>query len=123
MDTVAARNQAVVPTLRQVPRLIVLNGAPGVGKSTVAQRYVDEHPFALDLEPERLRRQLGRWAVHADAARMLERSGGVRQLEAMYDRLLLVVAARPGAVVVAARTGAIDETYAAVCAALTGQGR
>jgi predicted kinase len=174
-----------------VPRLVVLNGAPGSGKSTLAQRYVDDHPLALDLEIDRLRRQLGRWhddpiaagrlardlaaaaarthlaaghdvvlpqyigrvdvlarfadiaadtgadhheivlmevrdvlvarflhrsrtsadPVHREAQEMLDRVGGEPQLVAMYDRLLLVLAARPQARVITAREGEIDATY------------
>ena len=33
-----------------MPRLIVLNGSPGIGKSTLARRYVEEHPLTLCLE-------------------------------------------------------------------------
>ncbi|MFN2539198.1 MAG: AAA family ATPase [Mycobacteriales bacterium] len=44
-----------------MPRLILLNGPPGIGKSTIAQRYVDEHPFALCLDLDVLRGQLGGW--------------------------------------------------------------
>jgi len=32
------------------PRLIHLNGPPGIGKSTIAQRYVDQHPEVLNLD-------------------------------------------------------------------------
>ncbi|MFC0545265.1 AAA family ATPase [Kutzneria chonburiensis] len=41
--------------------LLLLNGPPGVGKSTVAARYVDDHPLALNLDIDVLRAQLGRW--------------------------------------------------------------
>jgi predicted kinase len=182
-----------------VPALIVVNGAPGSGKSTVAQRYVAAHPLALNLEIDRIRRRLGAWKddpatagqlartialvaarahlgsghdvvlpqylgrvdylhqleavaaetgashheivlmdtkdnlaarflarsraaadpTHVEAQEQLERNGGPRQLEAMYDRLLLVIAARPQAKIVTAREGAFDEAYAAFEAALT----
>ncbi|HEV7206174.1 MAG TPA: AAA family ATPase [Jatrophihabitans sp.] len=49
---------------------------------------------------------------HVDAQEMLDRVGGVAQLEAMYDRLLLVIAARPGAQLLPAREGEIEATYA-----------
>jgi predicted kinase len=45
-------------------RLIHLNGLPGVGKSTLARRYVEEHRFALNLDVDLLRRSLGQWQEH-----------------------------------------------------------
>lgn len=44
-----------------MPRLIVLNGPPGIGKSTVALRYVEDHPMALSLEQDVVRGLLGGW--------------------------------------------------------------
>ena len=44
-----------------LPRLLLLNGFPGAGKSTLARRYVADHPLALDLDVDRLRAQLGGW--------------------------------------------------------------
>jgi predicted kinase len=41
--------------------LLVLNGAPAVGKSTLAHRYADEHPLALVIDIDMLRSHLGRW--------------------------------------------------------------
>jgi predicted kinase len=45
-------------------RLIHLNGLPGVGKSTLARRYAEEHRFALNLDVDLLRRSLGQWQEH-----------------------------------------------------------
>jgi len=44
-----------------VPRLIHLNGPPGIGKSTLAQWYVDEHPGVLNLDIDQLRALIGGW--------------------------------------------------------------
>jgi len=41
--------------------LLVLNGAPAVGKSTLAHRYADEHPLALVIDIDMIRSHLGRW--------------------------------------------------------------
>ena len=42
-------------------RLIHLNGPPGVGKSTLAQRYADEHPGVLNLDIDRVATLIGGW--------------------------------------------------------------
>jgi predicted kinase len=41
--------------------LLVLNGAPGVGKSALARRYAEEHALALVIDIDDLRRTLGQW--------------------------------------------------------------
>ena len=41
--------------------LIHLNGAPGVGKSTIAERYAAEHPGVLNCDIDRLRCLVGGW--------------------------------------------------------------
>jgi predicted kinase len=60
--------------VQRVARLIVLNGPPAVGKSTLAQRYVDDHPLALNLDIDSLRRLLGRWQDDANRAGLLARA-------------------------------------------------
>ncbi len=42
-------------------KLLHLNGPPGIGKSTIAQRYADDHPGVLNLDIDRLRPLVGGW--------------------------------------------------------------
>ena len=174
-----------------MPRLILLNGPPACGKSTLARRYVEDHPLALNLDIDRIRDLIGRWredaeaagllarsmalasarvhlgsghdvvipqflarstfieqaaaladelhcaffevllldsrpnavqrfvrrsstsadAAHRDAKEMLDRQGGLVELEAMYDRLMAMVATRPATRVVHTRDGATEQAY------------
>ncbi|WP_116947422.1 AAA family ATPase [Jiangella endophytica] len=56
------------------PRLIVLNGPPAVGKSTLARRYAAEHPLTLNLDVDRVRDLIGGWRDDAGAAGLLARA-------------------------------------------------
>jgi predicted kinase len=57
-----------------VVRLIVVNGPPGCGKSTLARRYVEDHPLALSLDVDRIRDLLGGWRERPQAAGLLARA-------------------------------------------------
>jgi predicted kinase len=43
------------------PRLIHLNGPPGIGKSTLAALYADKHPGTLNLDVDAVHRLVGGW--------------------------------------------------------------
>jgi predicted kinase len=53
------------------PKLILLDGFAGVGKTTLAKRYVADHPLAMDLEGDEIIVMLGQWLKHEDEARAL----------------------------------------------------
>jgi predicted kinase len=50
------------------PTLILLNGPAGIGKTTIAQRYIDEHPLALSVSNDALVVMLGQWLRHEPEA-------------------------------------------------------
>jgi predicted kinase len=82
-----------------VPRLIVLNGPPGCGKSTIARRYVAGHPLALALDVDTVRGLLGRWKEHPYdaglAARAIALAAARAHLEADHDVVVPQFLARP----------------------------
>jgi predicted kinase len=82
-----------------VARLVLLNGPPGVGKSTLAQLYVDDHPLALNLDIDRIRRLLGRWLDHQEQSGQLARGMALQMagthLAADHDVVIPQYVARP----------------------------
>lgn len=55
------------------PKLILLNGNPGMGKSTLAQRYIDEHPMTLNLDIDNIWIMMGQWQAsrpHSEVQKM-----------------------------------------------------
>lgn len=53
--------------------LILLNGPPGIGKSTLAGMYADGHPGVLNLDVDKVRCLIGGWEEDFQAAGNLVR--------------------------------------------------
>ena len=62
--------------------LIHLNGPPGIGKSTIARLYVDQHPGVLNCDVDVLRTLIGGWADDFEAAGALIRPAALAMIEA-----------------------------------------
>jgi hypothetical protein len=75
-----------------MPRLIHLNGRSRVGKTTLARRYVDEHPGTLALDLDVLAGLIGGWRENISAALGIARAHGLalatRHLREGYDVVL-----------------------------------
>ncbi len=54
-------------------RLVLLNGAPGTGKSTLARLYADRHPLTLALDVDVVRSMLGAWLDQPTEAGLIAR--------------------------------------------------
>ena len=63
-------------------RLIHLNGPPGIGKSTLARRYVDAHPGVLNCDVDVLRTLIGGWDSNFGRAGALIRPAALAMIEA-----------------------------------------
>lgn len=73
-------------------KLILLNGAVAVGKSTLTRKYTDSHPLALGIEGDQIISMLGGWIEKEDTARELvfelTKSMLIPHLRAGYDVVL-----------------------------------
>ena len=63
-------------------RLIHLNGPPGIGKSTLARRYVAEHPGVLNCDVDVLRTLIGGWGADFQNAGALIRPAALAMIQA-----------------------------------------
>lgn len=83
-----------------VTRLILLNGGPASGKSTLARRYVADHPLALCLDIDTVRSLLGAWSEHPHdaglAARALAIAMAEVHLRALHEVIVPQFLGRPG---------------------------
>jgi hypothetical protein len=61
--------------------LLHLNGPPGIGKSTIARRYADEHPGVLNCDIDVLRTLIGGWSDDFPKAGSLIRPAALGMVE------------------------------------------
>lgn len=66
-------------------RLVLVNGMPATGKSTLARRYAQGHALTLALDLDVIRSMLGRWQGQPEAAGHLARA---MALEMVYVHLV-----------------------------------
>ncbi len=64
------------------PLLILLNGAPGVGKSTLGRLYADRHPMTFCCDVDVLRSMVGAWQEDRPQAGGLARAFAVAGMRA-----------------------------------------
>lgn len=64
-----------------MPQLLLLNGPPGIGKSTIARHYVDEHPGVLNCDIDVLRTLIGGWSDDFLRAGSLVRPAALGMIE------------------------------------------
>jgi predicted kinase len=80
-------------------RLIVLNGPPAIGKSTLAERFAEDHPPTLNLDVDRVRSLVGGWRAQpvesGSAARALALAAARAHLTAGHDVVVPQLLARP----------------------------
>jgi predicted kinase len=78
--------------------LLLVNGAPAVGKTTIARRYAADHPLALVLDVDLIRTQLGGWEYH-DASKRIARELAIElaraHLRGGYDVVVPQFIGRP----------------------------
>lgn len=68
-----------------IARLILLNGPPGVGKSALAGRLLDDHPLMLLVDIDALRVSLGGWES-SDESKLVARDLAVTLVESHLSR-------------------------------------
>ncbi len=80
--------------------MVLLNGMPAVGKSTLAYRLIQRRPMALNLDIDIIRHQIGHWLSRPTeaglASRAMARSMAEIHLSAGFDVVVPQFLGRPG---------------------------
>lgn len=53
-------------------KLILLNGPAGVGKTTIARRYIQDNPLSLVIDGDEIMGMIGCWRQYEEEARLLK---------------------------------------------------
>lgn len=102
-------------------RLILLDGLPGVGKSTIAKAYVADRPGTLNLDIDVLRTLLGgEWSETAELGRSLALSIAQTHLSSGYDVVVPQLVADPAQL---ARFESVAKDFAFVLVMVRGESR
>ncbi len=114
-----AGHDVIVP--QHVGRLTFIEQVERLAADVRATFYeivlIDEKDAALARFAERTRSAAD--PAHLEAQALLDRSGGVRELAAMYDRMLAVIAVRPGSIVIRTKAGQVAAAYRDLLAAVS----
>lgn len=93
-----------------MPSVILLNGPPGIGKSTLAHQYAAAHPLCFCLDIDSLRRSIGGWQQHPAESGALARQMAVAMINvhvgAGHDVILPQYLGRPDFIEELERTAA-----------------
>ena len=86
-------------TIDAVPVLVLLNGPPASGESTISARLVDRRPLAPNLDIDVVRGHLGRWMDDPNAAGIVARALAIAMAKAHlvggYDVIVPQFLGRP----------------------------
>ncbi|UPU46628.1 MULTISPECIES: AAA family ATPase [Rhodococcus] len=89
VQRVSPKVRSFVTSVCRMPRLIHLNGASGIGKSTIARMYADRHPGVLNLDTDHVVSLVGGWQDNfwtaLVAARELAVSMAATHLQSGHD--------------------------------------
>jgi adenylate kinase family enzyme len=67
------------------PKLIILNGPLGIGKSTLANRYAEDHPLTLNLDIDNVWAMLSNWREEKEVSTPLSKKIAIAMARAVLE--------------------------------------